>query len=265
MSKQQSRILVYQVGVVALILIPWECIGRASVFWKFLIGTPTAVLYELWDLLAHHQLWKHFLVTGSEAVIGLLLGTAVGSIGGLLLWYSDTVARVARPFILILGSLPVFAFAPLMIVWFGVGFGMKVALAAFSTVFIACNQGYRGATLVASDYVDTLRGMNASRWQIFKKVIIPGSINWVLASARLNVGFGLLGAFIGEFIASNGQGLGYLIIKAGALYNVPRALAACVGLTVLALVLDWIARFVEHKRHVMVQILSVPRVLWTWW
>lgn len=260
----RMRILCYQIGLTLSFLVVWETVGRVSAFWRFLIGTPTEVAREFYDLLIRHSLWDHFVVTGSEAIVGLLIGTVVGSVSGLMLWYSDTAARVARPFILVVGSLPIFAFAPLMIVWFGVGFGMKVALAAFSTVFVAFNQGYRGASLVAADYVDTLRGMNASKGQMFRKVIVPGSIDWVLASARLNVGFGLLGAFIGEFIAAD-QGLGYLILRAGNLYNVPRALAAGVGITILALGLDGVAKLIERNRHIIVQVMSVPRLLWTWW
>lgn len=259
---EHARVFLYQVVIAFIALAAWECIGRMSPFWRFLIGTPTAIVAELFDLCVNQGLWVHFVITGSEAVLGLILGTAIGSVSGLLLWYSNTTAQVARPFILAVGSLPIFAFAPLMIVWFGVGFGMKVALATFSTVFVAFNQAYRGATLVTGDYLDTLRGMNASRGQIFRKAIIPGSIDWVLASIRLNIGFGLLGAFIGEFIAAD-RGLGYLILRAGGLYNVPRALAAGVGIIVLAIGLDMLGRLIERERYVLVQVLSVPRVLWS--
>lgn len=157
-----------------------------------------------------------------------------------------------------IGTLPVFAFAPLMIVWFGIGYSMKVALAAFSTVFVAFNQANKGAKLVDSKYIDMLKGMNAGRKQIFKIVIIPGSIDWVLSSMRLNVGFGLLGAFIGEFISSN-DGLGYLILRAGSLYNIPRALAASIGIIILALLLDYVASLIEKKRHLIIQFLSVSK------
>jgi NitT/TauT family transport system permease protein len=264
MMRDRIRIGLYQIALAAAALMAWESVGRISTFWRFLIGTPTAVAREFWSLLTQYNLWEHFVVTGSEAVIGLCLGTIIGSFSGLLLWYSDSAARVARPFVLAFGSMPIFAFAPLLIVWFGVGFGMKVALAAFSTVFVAFNQGYRGATLVAGDYLDTLRGMNAQRSQIFRKVIVPGSIEWVLASMRLNIGFGLLGAFIGEFIASD-RGLGYLMLRASGLYNVPRALAAGIGIIVLAVGLDAVGRTIERRRFVLVQLISVPRLLWSRW
>lgn len=256
------KIFIYQIAVIITIFTLWECVGRFSTFWRFLIGSPTAVSKEFIDLLINHDLIGHFVITGSEAIIGLTLGTIIGSCTGLLLWYSSTAAKVAKPFILAFGSLPIFAFAPLMIVWFGIGFEMKVALAGFSTVFVAFTQGYRGATLVAEEYLDTLRGMNATRSQIFRKVIVPGSIDWVLASMRLNIGFGLLGAFIGEFIASD-RGLGYLILRAGGLYNVPRALAAGAGIILLALCLDGIGRLIEKNRYALIQFISVPPVIWT--
>ena len=255
------KTLAVQVGIAATSLALWEGVGRSSKETFFLIGTPLAVWTELIKLLLSEQLVFHFWATSTEAVLGLLIGTVIGSLAGLGLWYSEDVATITRPFIIGLGTLPVFAFAPLMIVWFGVGFKMKVAMVAFCTVFVAFTQAYKGATSVGTDLLDSLRSMNASKYQIFCKVVIPGSLDWVLSSMRLNVGFGLLGALIGEFIASD-RGLGYLILRASGLYNIPRALAAAVGITALAILLDAVARYIEKHSHHLVQWLSVPRVLW---
>ncbi len=134
-------------------------------------------------------------------------------------------------------------------------------MATFSTIFVAFNQANRGAMSVTEGFIDKLKGMDATKNQIFMKVIVPGSIDWVLSSMRLNVGFSLLGAFIGEFIAAE-KGLGYIILRAGGLYNIPRAFAAAIGITILALILDWSARYIENHRYKLVQYLSVPRSLW---
>ena len=77
---------------------------------------------------------------------------------------------------------------------------------------------------------------------------------------RLNVGFCLLGAFIGEFIAAD-RGLGYRVMQASGLYQVPRALAAAIGISVIALVFDRCAALVENQRHVLVQMISVPSAI----
>jgi NitT/TauT family transport system permease protein len=254
------KIYFWRLAICAVLAGVWESLGRSSANAFFFIGSPSAVLSELLGLIASEGLMGHFLITGSEALLGMAVGTVVGASFGLVLWYSESITIVARPFIIGFGTLPVFAFAPLMIVWFGIGFGMKVALSAFSTVFVAFNQANKGATSVQASYIDTLSGMNAKRNQIFWKTVVPGSIDWVLSSMRLNVGFGLLGAFIGEFVASD-VGLGFLILRAGGLYNIPRALAAAVGIVVLALLLDGLARHTERHSHQLVQWLSVPRIL----
>lgn len=259
--KQNLKIISIQIAILIFFTILWEIVGGSSKDIFFFIGTPTALFKELLHLITAEKLHYHFFITGGEAIFGLLIGTLLGSSVGLLLWYSEKITLIARPFITAIGTLPIFAFAPLMIVWFGIGFSMKVALAAFSTVFVAFNQANRGAHTVGSEYVDTLKGMNATRNQIFFKVIVPGSIDWVLSSMRLNVGFGLLGAFIGEFIASD-KGLGYIILRAGGLYNIPRAFAAAIGITALALILDSVARYTERHRHLIVQWISVPKSLW---
>jgi len=250
--------------VAMLSLAAWQVLGTVWPSARFTIGRPTEIATELWSLCKSGQLFRDFGVTAGEAAAGLVIGTVAGSAVGLAMWYSNRVAILARPYVVAVGAVPVFAFAPLMIVWFGIGFSMKMALAAFSTFFVALAQAYRGATLVGPELSDTLVAMRATRRQLFIKVIVPGSLDWVLASARMNVGFGLLGAFIGEFIAAD-RGLGHLMLKAAGLYNIPRAFAAAVGIVVLALAFDAIAGLIEGQRHSIIQTLSVPRVVWKKW
>jgi len=259
--KVKLKVISIQLCLLLFLLVIWEIAGRISPRMFFVLGTPTAVALELWKLLYREGFHVHVFVTAAEALSGLFLGTAIGSMFGLYLWYSDTAARVTRPFIVGLGTLPIFAFAPLMIIWFGIGFQMKAAMATFATIFFAFAQSYRAARSVASEYVEFLKGMGASRWQVMWKAIVPGSITSVLGSMRMNVGLALLGAFIGEFIASN-QGLGFLILRAASLYNVPRAFAAAIGIMSLALMLDLIGALIEQRSYFLVQLLSVNKQLW---
>lgn len=256
-----DRATTAQIVTAIAIIAVWEAAGRWSDSFAFMLATPSAVSRQVFTMALDEDLAWHFLVTGTEATVGSIIGTGVGLCLGLSLWFSDRAARISRPFVIILGSLPIIAFAPLMIIWFGIGVQMKIALAALSTLFIAFNQAHRGLRTVSDGYLDVMRGMNASRTKIFIKVVVPGSIDWLFSSMRLNIGFGLLGAFIGEFIASD-EGLGYLILRASALYNVPRALAAAMGIALLALLLDFCGSWVERNRHGIVQLISVPRSLW---
>lgn len=258
MSRQRRRLI--QLVIAALTAVIWESIGRSSNRMFFLVGAPTAIAHEFVSLIVQSDLHRHFVVTGFEAIAGIIVGTAVGTTAGLALWFSRKTADVVRPFVIAAGTMPVFTLAPLMIVWFGIGVAMKIAMATLATIFVAFNQAQRGATSVATEYLDTMQGMDAKPMQVFTKVIVPGSVAWVFSSMRLNVGFGLLGAFIGEFVASD-RGLGFIILRASSLYNIPRALAASCGIIILALLLDRAADMIERRRNELVQVISVPRIL----
>ncbi len=104
--KYNKSIIIAQIFIVLLLLFCWEIVGRISSKAFFVIGHPSAIISEFWNLLLNENLHEHFFITGSEAIIGLLIGTTLGSISGLLLWYSDVMSRISRPFILAIGTLP---------------------------------------------------------------------------------------------------------------------------------------------------------------
>ena len=263
MRQFRWHLLVIQIACFAAFCALWEVIGHSWSKAAFLISRPSDVGAELWSMVRSGEFFIDAGITGSEAVCGLAIGTSMGAVGGLLLWFSDSTARIARPFVLAIGTVPIFAFAPLMIVWFGIGFKMKVALATFATIFVAFSQSYRGATKVSRELLETFQGMGANRREVFWKAVVPSAFDWVLNSMRLNVGLALLGAFIGEFIAAE-RGLGYVVLRAAGLYDVPRAIAAAIGIVLLGILLDCLASVFERQRHRIVQALSVPPLLWRW-
>ena len=184
------------------------------------------------------SLFRDTYVTGMETVLGFLLGNALGTLLGLSLWYSQSVARVVQPFIVAIGSIPIIALAPIMIIWFGTGLASKVAMATLSVVVVALVTSYKGAMSVDPDKVNLFRTLGASKAQIFRRLVIPSALSDIFAGLRLTVGFALIGAIIGEFMSSS-EGLGHAIFKAGSLYNIPKVFAALVATIFLALALTW--------------------------
>ena len=258
--KGLDRVTLIRVLIALLLLFGWEILGSTETI-SFFTSSPHKVLGEFLKLLIEGNLLLHFIVTAGEASAGLSLGLFVGGVIGLLLWYSTTLARALHPFILAAGSVPLVSLAPLFIVWFGIGIQMKIALSFFSTVFTTLSQSYQGACKVNAQYLDVLTAMQARPHEKFIKVIVPGSLDWVLGSMRLNIGLGLLGAFLGEFIASE-AGLGHLILRASSLYNTSQAFAAGFGIAALALIFDSFGAFIERRKTAIVQLVSVPRAIW---
>lgn len=255
------------IGLWALRLFPllifltiWQVLANRSQRTQFLFASPELVLKSLFTNILNGELLLHTSITGLEAFAGFILGVIIGSLIGFGLLYSPLLTAISKPYVLALGSVPVFALAPMLIVWFGIEFKMKVAMAFFSTVLVALSQAYEGGKNVDPE-LKALFEMNlSSRKAMFWKLTFPSSVDWVLASLKLNIGLALLGAFIGEFIASEG-GLGHVILKAGGIYNVPYVLAAAICIIALAFGLNFLVSLIEKHRRKLIELTTVPRLL----
>lgn len=213
---------------------------------QFIFASPELTWMAFTRLSASGELWKNILVTVGEAIAGFTLGTTTGAILGLFFWYFKTLAKVARPYITALGTIPIFALAPMIIVWFGIGIWSKIMLAFLSTVVVAIVQSYQGATSIEPRFMRLMQVAGASRWQTFKIVVAPSSLIWVINAMRLNIGLALLGAFIGEFISAE-EGLGFMMVKASGLYDMATVIVGITALIGIALVLTAIIDFVERR------------------
>lgn len=242
----RGRILAYQIVLLTLFLGLWEFAIRAQWLPVYLYGQPSGVWRELLAGLSSGALLQHSWITAQEAVIGFLLGSTLGSAAGLLLWLSPTAAAVLRPVLIALNGLPKIALAPLIIVWFGVGIESKIAVAGIITFIVAMITSAAGTQEVDQDYVRMLKALGASRWQIFRIVIVPGSIPWITSAFRLNIGFAMIGAVVGEYISAD-AGLGYFVYYSGTLYNLNAVWAGIFALMALALILDMLVGLVEKR------------------
>lgn len=240
------RILGYQALLVASIFLLWEVAVRQQWLKVYLYGQPSGVWREFVKALLDGSLLTHAGVTAYESILGFAIGGALGSATGLALWLSPTVAKVLRPVMIALNGVPKIALAPLIIVWFGVGLESKIAIAAIICFIVAIITAYAGTQEIDADLIRLMRSLGASRWQIFVKVVTPGSVPWLVSGFRLNVGFALIGAVVGEYISAD-KGLGYLVYYAGTLYNLNAVWLGIFALMVLALVMDYAVGLVERR------------------
>jgi len=222
---------------VALLLI-WEIIVGHDKKLDFVLGAPSGIYVEISSLVKNGDLFRHTFSTTFAAVFGCLIGTLLGTITGVLLSSSNRLFVFAEPYIVFIGSLPVFALGPVLIFWFGTGLLSKVFLVILVTYAISVFQSYEGAKGANQDILDLMKIYRASNLQVTKYVRIPSSVRWVISGLRINIGMALIGAVIGEFIASR-WGLGHLIIEAEGLYNMDLVWAAVAMISLVALVLNF--------------------------
>lgn len=248
-------LFIFRCAPAILVIVAWELAVRGNGRLEFFFGAPSKIVGYFVSRIADGSLVMDFATTLGEVVVGFVIGNLVGTLVGLALWFSRTVFLVARPYIIALGSAPLVAMAPLLIIWFGTGFSAKVLIAAFSTMFVALLQAYSGASEVNREYLRLMQSFRATRMQTFRKVVAPAAIVWVIAAFRLNIGFAILGAFIGEFISSS-RGLGHLIVVASGLFDISLVFCSVFLLIGMALTLTYlVSRIEEPLKHLIVKYL----------
>ncbi|WP_298913649.1 ABC transporter permease [uncultured Nostoc sp.] len=240
--------LAIQLTPLAVVLLVWEVGTGAFNISPFieptLVGKPSAIVQEVWQLLFSGSIFQHIFVTFQEAITGLALAIIGGISLGIVLAYSPLGAKITLPYVQIFNSLPRIALAPFFIVWFGIGLLSKVLLSALAAFFLIFFTTYQGLQSIERELVSAFQVMGANRWQMLYMVVLPSVLSWVIAGIRTSLGMALVGALVAEYIGST-QGLGYLLMSAQGTLNVDKAWAILVVLGFISVLLDWGVRVLE--------------------
>lgn len=240
-----ARVLLTQLVLVAGLLGAWEYGVQTGVVNAFLFGSPSGIWSFLVKGITDGSIFHDMLVTSEETLLGFILGNAIGATVGLALWYSPFFERVFSPFILALGSIPIIALAPLVIVWAGTDLTSKVLMSTLSVVVVALLAAFDGARNTDPLEINLLYSMGATKRQVFRMIVVPSSLTYIFSGLKLTVGFALIGAIIGEFVSSS-EGLGHAIFIAGNLYNIPKVFASLLATIAIALVFVTVVGRIER-------------------
>jgi NitT/TauT family transport system permease protein len=239
------QVISCQLLLAAILLGLWQWATGSAALNAFLFGSPSAIWASLQAMVRDGSVWTDIYVTGAETLAGFALGNVLGTAIGLSLWYSRFISRVLQPFILALGSIPMVAVAPIVIIWFGTDFSSKVAMATLSVVVVSLIISYKGAMGVDPDQINLMRSLGARKPQIFRYLVLHSSLTDIFAGLKMTVGFALVGAIVGEFMTST-NGLGHAIFKAGSLYIISKVFAELAVTVALSLILASIVSRVER-------------------
>jgi NitT/TauT family transport system permease protein len=223
----------------------WEVGVRMGWISAFLVGSPLGIFSIGWKMILSGDLLSDTWFTLFEAILGFVIGTIAGSLLGLALWYSVFVARLVEPFIVAINSVPKIALAPIVVLWFGTGLISKVALSVSLTAIVALIAAYQAAKDADVDLQSLLISMGASKHQVFFKAVVPSTLPAMIATFRINIGFGLVGAVVGEFISSQ-RGLGHLIYTASSLYDLNTVWVGLFTLMITGFVLYYVIDLIER-------------------
>jgi putative hydroxymethylpyrimidine transport system permease protein len=220
----------------AVLLAVWGLVAKFSGAPTYLLPGPVSVGAALWsqrDLLASNT-----LTTLTETVLGLLLGTLLGAFCALAIVFSPRMNRWVMPLLLLSQAIPVFALAPLLVLWFGFGMASKVVMAVlviFFPVTAAFSDGLRRTDL---GWLDLARTMNASPLSILRHVRLPAALPAFGSGLRVATAIAPIGAVVGEWVGAS-SGLGYVMLNANARIETDVMFAALFVLSLMAISL-WV-------------------------
>lgn len=240
-----KAILIPTMSVVVFLFL-WEYSTILFKVPEYLLPGPRAVAASAWTLYSTGAIFPHISMTLQAVLLGYLLGCFVALVIGSLVAEYDLLGRILMPFIVGFQSMPKVALAPLLLVWFGFDLTSKVILVGlicFFPMFVNTVAGLRSAN---NDLVDLYRACSSSRLLIFWDVKLPGAANSIFAGLQIAMVMALLGAVVGEFVASR-RGLGYLIQSSGVNFDVPAMFTAVLTLSALGITATFILRKLHSK------------------
>ncbi len=229
---------------VLIILIGWQLVVWVTEIPRYILPGPLAVaeaLVKYSDLLAMHA-W----VTAIEVVGGLILGTLLGIATAMYLTMSATATRYMMPILVISQTVPVFALAPILTLWFGYGLGSKIAMTILIIYFPVASSFLDGLRATPKGFLDLAQSMRATKFNTLIQVRLPAALPSLSSGIRLATVYAPIGAIIGEWVGAS-QGLGYLMLLANGRVKIDLMFAALVTLCIFTLLLRTVTNALCHK------------------
>src|SRR5512139_481874 len=235
---------VITVASVAVLLIFWEIFGRRinPVFGSY----PSAIATAFWELAVTGQLWSALYDSLRPFVIGYALAILIGVPLGLFIG-GFRVAEAALGLYITAGyAMPLVALVPLLILWLGLGFAVKVAVIFLMALFPICINTWLGVTAVPKTLIEVGKSFVAPNSVILRRIILPATLPYIMAGIRLAVGRAVVAMVIAEFFTSI-SGLGAIIITSANNFDTATMFVPVGLLMMMAIGLNWLIGFVERR------------------
>ena len=223
--------------IIAAVLSIWEIVAESGWLFRDVVPTLPVIARAIVRLLSDAGFYANLGVTAAEIAAALAIGGLAGVGVGLLLGGNRFLSRAYEGLIYYLGPTPKIIFFPIMILWFGVGPGSKIAMGALSCFFPVVISVASGMRQIAPVLIRVGRSFRAAPWQMTRLIYFPAMRTPIVNGFRLGLGIAIIGTLLAETKLSN-RGLGYLIIQSYATFDMPRMYALLIVLFVLAIGLN---------------------------
>ncbi|WP_142288245.1 ABC transporter permease [Bacillus sp. EAC] len=235
-----------QVILIALFFIIWQLLSTKQIIDPLLFSSPSKIVDLFISKLLDGSVYHEAIITIGETLVGFILGTLLGILLAIVLWWYPFASKVLDPFLVIFNAMPKVALGPIMIVIFGPTYTSIVAMGIIISFVITALVIYQAFQQVDENYIKVIKSFGATKSQIFKNVIFPASIPTVISTLKVNVGLAWVGVIVGEFLVSK-NGLGYLIVYGFQVFNFTLVLMSVLIISVSAGLMYILVDYIERK------------------
>jgi ABC-type nitrate/sulfonate/bicarbonate transport system permease component len=228
------KVAIVRVVIIGVILAGWEALSLSGWLFRDVVPSLAAIGRAIGRLLANQDFYANLGITMGEIGLGLLIGGVCGLAAGILLGANRFLSRAYESLIYYLGPTPKIIFFPVMIMWFGVGSGSKIAMGVVSCFFPIAISAASGMRQIDRVLIRVGKSFRATTWQMVSKIYLPAMRDPVVNGVRLGLGVAIIGTLLAETKLSN-RGMGYLIIQAYSTFDMPRMYALLIILFVISI------------------------------
>ena len=231
-KREKISVLFAQIIILVGFITIWEVLANMKIIDSFITSQPSRILNTFLNL-SSNDLITHIIVTTYETIVGFLLGTSLGIIIAIILWWSKFLEKVTEPYLVVLNSLPKVALGPIIILWVGAGTPAIIVMAMAISLVVTILEILNGFNKTDKDLIKMANTFNATKLQVLTKIVIPANISTFINSLKVNIGLSLVGVISGEFLVSK-AGLGYLIVYGGQVFKLDLVMTSVIILGILA-------------------------------
>ena len=233
----------------ALLLLVWELSVRLGLARALFVSSPSLLLNSLSQAIQRGTLWKDVGVSLEEYVLGFVSAAVLGIVAGIAVGWYRRLNHLASPWLAAWYAVPHIALVPLIILWFGIGLPYKVFYVFMVSFFNVVMNTVVGVQSSEAQYLQVARSFRASQLMIFRSVVLPGALPYILTGLRQATGRAWVGVVVAELVGGN-AGIGYMINVAGQMLDTSRMMLGVVLLGLFGVVLGEVMRRVERRFEV---------------
>jgi NitT/TauT family transport system permease protein len=239
--------LVVPPAITTLILLGiWEFVSSSGMVDEIILPAPSSIAEAMADIVQESFFWHATWVTAQEALIGFAAGVLVAWILGTLIGLFRRFSLAVYPPVVAFQIMPRVALAPVFLTWFGFGITSKIVMAATICFFPVLVNTILGMQGVSMDARALMRSLGASKWEEYRKLLLPASLPAIFASLKVAIALALIGAIVAEFLGAS-EGMGVLLREFSFQLRIAESFAVLVALSLLGLVLYGLAALLESR------------------